>query len=1299
MATILLSAAGAFAGAGFGGTVLGLSGAVIGRAIGATIGRAIDQRLLGSGARAVETGKIDRFRLTGASEGAPVGLVWGRMRVAGQVIWATRFKEHVESSGGGKGMAPKPKVTEYSYSVSLAVALCEGEISRVGRIWADGVEIAPEDVTMRVYTGARDQLPDPKIEAVEGTGTVPAYRGIAYVVFEDLDVTRFGNRVPQFSFEVFRAAQGPGTQDVSDLRTGVRGVAMIPGTGEYALATTPVHYSDGLGRNISANVHSPSGGTDFAVSLRALREELPNCGSVSLVVSWFGGDLRCGECEVRPKVEDAARDGQGMPWTAGGIARAAAAQVVRKDDRPVYGGTPSDASVIEAIAAIRAGGQEVMFCPFLLMEQLEGNGLADPWSGAADQPVLPWRGRITLSVAPGRAGSPDRTAGADAEVAAFFGAAQVSDFSVDGGAVSYSGPAEWSYRRFVLHYAHLCAAAGGVDAFLLGSELRGLTQIRGAGDTFVAVEALRQLAADVRAILGPETEISYGADWSEYGAYQDGSGDLLYPLDTLWADPDVDFVGVDNYLPLSDWRAGDAQADAAWPAIYDLGHLKANIEGGEYFDWYYANAAHRAAQIRTPIEDGAFGEPWVWRAKDFRSWWDNPHHERVGGVRQAVPTAWVPQSKPIRFTEYGCAAIDRGTNEPNRFLDPKSSESAIPYGSDGRRDDLIQMQYLRALHEHWGDPVRNPVSAQYGGAMIDMGHGHVWSWDARPFPQFPANSDLWSDGANYSHGHWLNGRAGSQPLASVVAEICARSGLRDIDVSGLYGLVRGFAVADVGTGRAALQPLMLAYGFDAIERDGTMSFRMRDGRGAQGLEGSDLAVTEELDGWVETVRTPEAEVAGRVRLAFVEAEGDYEARAVEAIFPDEETHGVSQSELNLALTRPEGQRIVERWLSEARVGRDAGRFALPPSRAALGAGDIVSFGGKTYRIDQVERAGALQIDAVRMEAAVYEPSDEAEDRPQPRPFAPPLPVEAQFLDLPLMSGNEVPHAPHVATGGDPWPGGVAVYASDSDAGYALDQVLTVRSVIGRTLTPLATSRCGVWDRGPALRVEIIGGALSSAGDAQTLNGANLMAIGDGSVANWELFQFAEAELVAPDTYDLRMRLRGQAGTDAVLPGIWPTGSRVVLMDGAPRQISVSADLRDLARHYRIGPATRGYDDPSYLHLVAAFPAIGLRPYAPAHLRAQRTGGDIAVGWVRRTRVGGDSWSGIEVPLGETQEAYLVRVVKDGAIRREATVGQPAWTYSAAMQLADGVAAPFDIQVAQLSDAFGAGAFTRITIDD
>ena len=208
MATLLLSAAGAAIGAGFGGTVLGLSGAVIGRAVGATVGRAIDQRLLGAGSEPVDVGRIDRLRLTGAGEGAPIGQVWGRMRIGGQIIWATEFKETVRRRRSGKG-APQPKVNEYSYSISLAIGLCEGEILRVGRIWADGNEISPSDLNLRIYSGSETQLPDPKIEAVEGAGLAPAYRGLAYVVIEDLQLSPYGNRVPLFTFEVMRAAQGP----------------------------------------------------------------------------------------------------------------------------------------------------------------------------------------------------------------------------------------------------------------------------------------------------------------------------------------------------------------------------------------------------------------------------------------------------------------------------------------------------------------------------------------------------------------------------------------------------------------------------------------------------------------------------------------------------------------------------------------------------------------------------------------------------------------------------------------------------------------------------------------------------------------------------------------------------------------------------------------------------------------------------------------------------------------------------------------------------------------------------------
>ena len=1292
MATILLSAAGAALGAGFGGTVIGLSGAVIGRAIGATLGRVIDQRLMGAGSEAIEVGRIDRFRLMGASEGTAVSQLWGRMRVGGQVIWSTEFQENARRSGG-KG-APKPKTTSYSYSVSLAVALCEGEITRVGRIWADGLEISPEAMNLRVYTGSETQLPDPKISAVEGAGLAPAYRGIAYVVIEDLELSSYGNRVPQFTFEVVRSAQGVFAEAVVDLPRAVRGVALVPGTGEYALATTAVHYSQGQGVNRSANVNSASGKTDFATSLEQLGQELPNCGSVSLVVSWFGDDLRCGSCKVQPKVEQITNDGVGMPWRVSGVVRAQAIQIPRVEGKSIYGGTPTDRSVIEAIQAIRATGKEVMFYPFILMDQLAFNGLPDPASDAFDQPILPWRGRITLAKAAGQVGSTDRTAAAAAEVAAFFGSATPAHFTTSAGQVQYSGPAEWKYRRFVLHYAKLCALAGGVEAFCIGSEMRGLTQIRGAGDVFPAVQALRQLAADVRAILGPATKISYASDWTEYFGYQ-ADGDVYFHLDPLWADPNIDFIGIDNYMPASDWRDGEHHADANQGSIYQLGYLKANIGGGEGYDWYYDGAEGAAAQVRLPITDGAYNEPWVFRYKDLKGWWSNLHFDRVGGVRAMVPSNWVPGSKPIRFTEYGCAAVNKGANQPNRFVDVKSSESGLPAYSNGRRDDLMQMQYLRAQSDYWANGANNPVSNLYLGSMVDMDHAHAWAWDARPFPEFPGNP-LWSDGENYARGHWLNGRMTTQGLASVVAEICERASLTDFDVSEVFGLVRGYSQAETASARATLQPLMLAYGFEAVERDGTLVFKMRSGQVAAVLDKATLARLSELDGTVETTRAPEAEMAGRIRLGFVESAGSYEVRQAEAMFPDETSVVVSQSDMPLILTANEAQSVAERWLTEARVARDTARFALPKSRLDLGAGDVVDLDGQRYRIDRVEQAEAQLVEAVRVEAGVYEASDGADERVIPRAFTAPVPVFPLFLDLPLLVGDEVAHAPHVAVSADPWPGSVGVWSAPTDAGYTLNRLIAAPAIVGLTETILAAAPTGVWDRGPALRVKIVGGSLSSADELAVLNGANVLAIGDGTSARWEVLQFVQAELVAPATYDLSLRLRGQQGSDGIMPAEWPVGSTVVLLDDAPQQIDLPLSSRGLARYYRFGAAGRGYDDPAVVVAVEAFDGIGLRPYPVAHLSAVGTpSGDLAVAWIRRTRIDGDSWQSPEVPLGETVESYLVRVVQADVIVREETVFAQSWDYPLVRQVGDGIIGPYRIDVAQMSDRFGAGPFRSV----
>ena len=1295
MATLLLSAAGAAIGSGFGGAVLGLSGAVIGRAIGATLGRVIDQRLLGAGSDPVDVGRLDRLRLTGAGEGAPIGQVWGRMRLSGQVIWATEFTETVQRQRGGKG-APKPKVNEYSYSVSVAIALCEGEILRVGRVWADGNEISPRDLNMRVYAGSEAQLPDPKIAAVEGAGQAPAYRGLAYVVIEDLELSPYGNRVPQFNFEVVRAAQGPLVDPQGTLGAAVKAVALIPGTGEYGLATTPVHYTDGPGRNRSANVHSPSGLTDFATSLEQLGEELPSVGSVSVIVSWFGNDLRCGVCEVRPKVEQRLRDGVGMPWRAGGISRAAALEVPKVGGKSVYGGTPTDASVIQAIRAIMAKGQQVMFYPFILMDQVAGNTLVDPWTGAGSQPVLPWRGRITTSVAPGRAGTPDRTAAAATEVAAFFGLAQPSHFTVSGEVISYTGPADWGYRRFILHQAKLCAVAGGVEAFCIGSEMRSLTQIRGAGDLFPAVQAMRQLAADVRSILGPTVKVSYAADWSEYFGYHT-DGNVYFHLDPLWADANIDFVAIDNYMPASDWRDGDDHADASWGSIYNPAYLKANIAGGEGFDWYYDSPEGEAAQRRLPITDGAYGEPWVFRYKDLKSWWANLHFDRSGGVRAVTPSPWVPGSKPFRFTEYGCAAVDKGTNQPNKFIDVKSSESGVPKYSSGRRDDLIQMQFLLAVSDFWADPANNPTSTLYGGAMVDMDHAHVWAWDARPFPEFPGQTDVWSDGDNYLRGHWLNGRATNQPLAAVIREICQRSGLLAVNTDAVFGLVRGYLQADVTTARAALQPLMLALGFDVVERDGVLVFRNRDGRVVAELTEDGFAVVSDLDGVVETARGPEAETAGQVRLGYIEAQSSYEVRAVEVRFPDDEARGVSQTDLSIAMTKAEGRATVERWLAESRVARDSARFALPKSKLRIGAGDVVSHAGRRYRIDRVEQAEAQILDAVRVEPGIYQQSGATDEGISVRQFVAPVPVLPIFLDLPLLTGTEVPHAPHIAVAASPWPGSVAVWSSAEDAGYELNRLIAAPAVTGVTEGPLAAASPGLWDRGVPLRVKLSGGTLSSATALAVLNGGNAMAIGDGSSGNWEVIQFATAQLVAPDTYELSMRLRGQQGTDGVMPAVWPVGSTVVLLDLALTQIDLALSARGLARYYRIGGTARGYDDPNVTLRVEAFDGIGLRPYPVAHLRAVTATGDVLVGWKRRTRIEGDGWQVVEVPLGEDVESYVVRIVQGGTIKAEYASTTPQFSYLAAMRVSDGVTSPYTIQVAQVSTRFGPGPFRGIGV--
>ena len=139
--------------------------------------------------------------------------------------------------------------------------------------------------------------------------------------------------------------------------------------------------------------------------------------------------MRCGECTIEPRVDDAAKRTRPAIWSVAGLARGEARQVSRTaGGDAAYGGTPSDAAVLRAIEDLKARGLAVSFYPFLLMDIPEGNSLLDPYSGAASQPAYPWRGRITCSPAPLVEASPDKTEAAAGQIGAFFGAAEPEAF-------------------------------------------------------------------------------------------------------------------------------------------------------------------------------------------------------------------------------------------------------------------------------------------------------------------------------------------------------------------------------------------------------------------------------------------------------------------------------------------------------------------------------------------------------------------------------------------------------------------------------------------------------------------------------------------------------------------------------------------------------------------------------------------------------------------------------------------------------------------------------------------------------
>jgi uncharacterized protein (TIGR02217 family) len=616
----------------------------------------------------------------------------------------------------------------------------------------------------------------------------------------------------------------------------ILGVNLLPSTGEFTYDTVPY-----LGQRVtestltSINRYANGGPlagtgstTDYTIALNNLQAEFPGCTTAAVVVSWFGNSTHVTACQIYPSTTYingtfAQASGGSDVWRCSSLTQSSSGLIAipESGDAYIYGGTPSDQSIVRCIRDLKSRGLRVVFYPFVLMTA----------SGE------PWRGNITYN------GS-DISSAATTAIDNFLGSAATSQFTPDTTnlTVAYSGSAtDYTYRRMILYYANLCVVAGGVDLFLLGSEFRSLEVIRGPAWTkpgttgsdgrvtwdYPFVAGLMQLADDVRSVfdgasLTKDTVnlhnlISYSADWSVWMGYQHPGENGQWPhLDQLYGHDNIDLVCFDNYLPLSDWTTGDGGLDAqnwlapaptgAWPpssaafnglgmsgqpAIYSIPYLKANIEGGQYFNWFYNDSNNlgigldpNGTDLRVSLPQGdrltqsrsAYSANQQLLAnKQLRWWWNNQHQaiyddgDGTGWSPHGPYTEWVAQSKSITFAEYGFPACDKGTNQPNVFYSPASIGSATPFWSIWdpsqsvagdywpRRDDELQLLALQAIYEYWVTDGNNETSSG-GVPMIQTVFMSVWNWDARPFPVFPQLTGVWGDTGDWPAGNWLGGK-------------------------------------------------------------------------------------------------------------------------------------------------------------------------------------------------------------------------------------------------------------------------------------------------------------------------------------------------------------------------------------------------------------------------------------------------------------------------------------------------------------------------------------------------------------
>lgn len=1252
MASIVLGVAGSY----FGGPIGGMAGAFIG----GLIDNALMPKQKGP--------QLTDLQVTGASYGQPIPLVYGATRVAGTVIQSSDLVKHTSGGKGGGGGGQQT-----TYTATFAVSIAAGPITSVWRIWADGhviYDARPAAIVgatgikvyntggysqyMTFYLGNETQTPDTNLEALVGAGNQPAYRGTAYMVCHNFPVSDFGNRVPNFQFEVLGLSDSPSSLAFQTNFQGKNNAW----SSTTSLNRSAASQTDMYGNMILCDTQASGWATAQAVAPDGHQVwQMTIAQFVTQLQNIVGGAYVAGSYNTFT-VAPIIGSGQWLYFTmrkSGTSIPGYSFETWVAIAAPTTSGTPTLIGAARIGCPLTGPPYTVGLAPLMVAgNQTSGDpvvGMSTYNIGALDwglywMPPVNWllSGQFNAGngfVAPAVITTPIVSTNLSQNLA--------SQQTARGHAYA---PIGWMLPT---------VQTGALPPYTLFATNLYFYFNHGIMD-YQATAISPAICPEIQSVLQPVypggcmIEIGFGL--VDYGfLYAQGLASGTVPYNFQPASASSYTVANNSFV--------DSTGAQAVPFTDEHTFLSSGAAGG--LDTYSPQPAYIM-----PQGNGSYV---------------------VGFVMKGVDDAYTNLNGSEMFVSARLFVYNPVTNvftQANRVQGLLYTNLNV--GGTGTTasvlDDYVSVLYQPTTGTFMlGGYLSNvPVTgtAYWAELATVVGHGNV------------SLADIVED---------VCLRCG---LASALFDVTALEST----------ILDGYTITSDMSGRSALQPLQQIFIFDGIESDWVVKWRLRAAAPVGSISENDLGarangVTQDLPK-IQEMRGNDVELPRGIQIKFFYPGIDYQIATQHVKRPTVATNARNITTISAAITmEPAAARnACETALYLAWLRREQYTISVPLTALAYDPGDVVTL---NYT-DQEGLANAvpayitkanlgadnvIQIEAQQTDSISYSPVL-AGQAPiyNGSSFSVFQAVTFDLIDGPLLRDADDSAGFYAAAYGTSsnWTGGPLMKSVDGGSTFAQIGTFTAPDTIGTAVNALpAVTNYSVWDITSTLTVSLNSGSLSSVAPNQVTAGTNNALVGTPSTG-YELIGFMNATLLGPNIYRLSGLLRGQQGTDWFM-GSHAMNEQFILVAQNGGVLAEGLQLSEIGLPRKYEAYSAGVDLSTVTPVSFTCLGVRIKPLSPILAKYSRDGSNnLTLSWTPRRRLSDDIQDNIDPYVDEAVESYSTDIIVSGSVVRTIASTSPTLAYSAANQTTDGITPgnPVTVKIYQVSSRIGRGypgAFT------